>query len=127
MVEKVYIDPYRKKYGSPTMPKVSKGFENKRRMEEFNKKAKEIAQEKEEVKYQEGIEDLIQEAKRSGNYDLASELIDKRIEMETREESKRTWDRFNIRSGGKLEPENLTNEVFKKLRESGDLDYYEEK
>ena len=56
------------------------------------------------------LDDLILDAKKSGNYDTASELLDRKAEIQTQREMTRLW----IRHG--VEPEEVGLEVLKKLK-----------
>ena len=41
---KVYVDPYRKKYGSPTMPSQKKGYDRKEKVKAMNESTMEQAE-----------------------------------------------------------------------------------
>ena len=120
---KVYVDPYRKKYGSPTMPSQKKGYDRKEKVKAMNELARETTKQIEE---EQSIDDLIQEAKAEGNYNLASELIDKRIQDEHSKEFQVMWDRQNIKSGGRLDGSKSALEILQNLKSSGELDEMEE-
>jgi uncharacterized protein YpuA (DUF1002 family) len=120
---KVYVDPYRKKYGSPTMPSQKKGYDRKEKVKAMNELARETTKQIEE---EQSIDDLIQEAKAEGNFNLASELIDKRIQDEHSEEFNVMWDRQNIKSGGRLDGSRSALEILQNLKSSGELDEMEE-
>lgn len=120
---KVYVDPYRKKYGSPTMPSQKKGYDRKEKVKAMNELARETTKQVEE---EQSIDDLIQEAKAEGNFNLASELIDKRIQDEHSKEFQVMWDRQNIKSGGRLDGSRSALEILQNLKSSGELDEMEE-
>ena len=120
---KVYMDPYRQKYGSPTMPSQKKGYDRKEKVKAMNELARETTREIEE---EQSIDALIQEAKAEGNYNLASDLIDRRIEQEHNKEFQVMWDRQNIRSGGALDGSKHALNILEKLKASGELDEMEE-
>ena len=120
---KVYVDPYRKKYGSPTMPSQKKGYDRKEKVKAMNELARETTKQIEE---EQSIDDLIQEAKAEGNFNLASELIDKRIQDEHSKEFQVMWDRQNIKSGGRLDGSRSALEILQNLKSSGELDEMEE-
>lgn len=120
---KVYVDPYRKKYGSPTMPSQKKGYDRKEKVKAMNELARETTKQIEE---EQSIDDLIQEAKAEGNFNLASELIDKRIQDEHSKEFNVMWDRQNIKSGGRLDGSRSALEILQNLKSSGELDEMEE-
>ncbi len=120
---KVYVDPYRKKYGSPTMPSQKKGYDRKEKVKAMNELARETTKQIEE---EQSIDDLIQEAKAEGNYNLASDLIDRRIEQEHNKEFQVMWDRQNIKSGGRLDGSRSALEILQNLKSSGELDEMEE-
>jgi uncharacterized protein YpuA (DUF1002 family) len=120
---KVYVDPYRKKYGSPTMPSQKKGYDRKEKVKAMNELARETTKQIEE---EQSIDDLIQEAKAEGNFNLASELIDKRIQDEHSKEFDVMWDRQNIKSGGRLDGSRSALEILQNLKSSGELDEMEE-
>ena len=120
---KVYVDPYRKKYGSPTMPSQKKGYDRKEKVKAMNELARETTKQIEE---EQSIDDLIQEAKAEGNYNLASELIDKRIQDEHSKEFQVMWDRQNIKSGGRLDGSKSALEILQNLKSTGELDEMEE-
>ena len=69
---KVYVDPYRKKYGSPTMPSQKKGYDRKEKVKAMNELARETTKQVEE---EQSIDDLIQEAKAEGNFKLPLSMI----------------------------------------------------
>ena len=120
---KVYVDPYRKKYGSPTMPSQKKGYDRKEKVKAMNELARETTKQIEE---EQSIDDLIQEAKAEGNFNLASDLIDKRIQDEHSKEFEVMWDRQNIKSGGRLDGSRSALEILQNLKSSGELDEMEE-
>ena len=120
---KVYVDPYRKKYGSPTMPSQKKGYDRKEKVKAMNELARETTKQVEE---EQSIDDLIQEAKAEGNFNLASELIDKRIQDDHSREFNVMWDRQNIKSGGRLDGSKSALEILQNLKSSGELDEMEE-
>ena len=120
---KVYVDPYRKKYGSPTMPSQKKGYDRKEKVKAMNELARETTKQIEE---EQSIDDLIQEAKAEGNFNLASELIDKRIQDEHSKEFNVMWDRQNIKSGGRLDGSRSALEILQNLKSTGELDEMEE-
>jgi uncharacterized protein YpuA (DUF1002 family) len=120
---KVYVDPYRKKYGSPTMPSQKKGYDRKEKVKAMNELARETTKQIEE---EQSIDDLIQEAKAEGNFNLASELIDKRIQDDHSKEFEVMWDRQNIKSGGRLDGSRSALEILQNLKSSGELDEMEE-
>ena len=120
---KVYVDPYRKKYGSPTMPSQKKGYDRKEKVKAMNELARETTKQVEE---EQSIDDLIQEAKAEGNFNLASELIDKRIQDEHSREFNVMWDRQNIKSGGRLDGSKSALEILQNLKSTGELDEMEE-
>ena len=120
---KVYVDPYRKKYGSPTMPSQKKGYDRKEKVKAMNELARETTKQIEE---EQSIDDLIQEAKAEGNFNLASELIDKRIQDEHSKEFQVMWDRQNIKSGGRLDGSKSALEILQNLKSTGELDEMEE-
>ena len=120
---KVYVDPYRKKYGSPTMPSQKKGYDRKEKVKAMNELARETTKQVEE---EQSIDDLIQEAKAEGNYNLASELIDKRMQDEHSKEFNVMWDRQNIKSGGRLDGSRSALEILQNLKSTGELDEMEE-
>ena len=120
---KVYVDPYRKKYGSPTMPSQKKGYDRKEKVKAMNELARETTKQVEE---EQSIDDLIQEAKAEGTFNLASELIDKRIQDDHSREFNVMWDRQNIKSGGRLDGSKSALEILQNLKSSGELDEMEE-
>ena len=120
---KVYVDPYRKKYGSPTMPSQKKGYDRKEKVKAMNELARETTKQVEE---EQSIDDLIQEAKAEGNFNLASELIDKRIQDDHSREFNVMWDRQNIKSGGRLDGSKSALEILQNLKSTGELDEMEE-
>ena len=120
---KVYVDPYRKKYGSPTMPSQKKGYDRKEKVKAMNELARETTKQVEE---EQTIDDLIQEAKAEGNFNLASELIDKRIQDDHSREFNVMWDRQNIKSGGRLDGSKSALEILQNLKSTGELDEMEE-
>ena len=114
---------YREKNGSPTMPSQKKGYDRKEKVKAMNELARETTREIEE---EQSIDALIQEAKAEGNYNLASDLIDRRIEQEHNKEFQVMWDRQNIRSGGSLDGSKHALNILEKLKASGELDEMEE-
>jgi len=57
------------------------------------------------------LDDLIMDAKVSGDYDLASDLLDRKAELEAKQEAERLW----IKSG--IDPEQYALEMLKKLKQ----------
>lgn len=105
------------------MPSQKKGYDRKEKVKAMNELARETTKQIEE---EQSIDDLIQEAKAEGNFNLASELIDKRIQDEHSKEFNVMWDRQNIKSGGRLDGSRSALEILQNLKSTGELDEMEE-
>ena len=58
--------------------------------------------------------DLYQDAKRSGDNDLAMEILDQRLKLETKREVDKAWIRTKS-------PEDLTVEILEKMKKRGEI------
>lgn len=81
---------------------------------EKNNLAKKIAKGYELEEELQRTMDLYQDAKRSGDNDLAMEILDQRLKLEAKKEVERAW--IKTKS-----PEDLTVEILEKMKDRGEL------
>jgi hypothetical protein len=81
---------------------------------EKNKLAKEITKGYEIEEELQRTMDLYQDAKRSGDNNLAMEILDQRLKLEAKKEVERAWIRTKS-------PEDVTVEILEKLKDRGDI------
>ena len=108
------IDPY---YRYQHEAQLSKNVEREKRREQERLEKERLKQINEEAKRrtlantEDELDDLILDARKSGNYDMASDLLNRKAEIEAKRESERLW----IRHG--RDPHEEASVILKKLKE----------
>ena len=92
----------------------AKLVENKLTTKEKNDLAKKITKGYELEEELQRTMDLYQDAKRSGDNDLAMEILDQRLKLEAKKEVERAW--IKTKS-----PEDLTVEILEKMKDRGEI------
>ncbi len=79
----------------------------KERLKQMNEEAKRRAEANTEYE----LDDLILDAKKSGDYDLASDLLDRKAEVEAKRESERLW----LRHGS--DPRDVAMQIMRRVKQ----------
>ena len=114
LMTKSKIDPY---YRYQHEAQLSKNAEREKRKEHERLEKDRLKQINEEAKRQteanteDEFDALILDAKKSGDYNIASDLLDRKAEVQAKRESDRLW----LRHG--TSPEDMTIEVMKKMKQ----------
>ena len=114
------IDPY---YRYQHESQLRKNAEREKRREQERLEKERLKQINEEAKRrtnantEDELDELITDARKSGNYDMASDLMDRKAEIEAKRESERLW----IRHGA--DPHDMAMKVLKQVKQKHPEDF----